>query len=640
MKHQRIVTLDWETFFSQDYSLKLTKYNTSRYIRDPQFKVHCVSIKIDEDDAQIYYGDSIEDGIREIDWSTSALLAHNTAFDGLILSHHFGVVPAYYLDTLSMARAVHSNSIRAGLDAVASFYGVGNKLPDVLDKTKGVRDLPLDLLLPLGQYCAVDVELCYEIYKKMRPSFSQEEMDLIDLTVRMFCDPVLLVDIPRAELALKKELDDRAALIAKTGLTEKELRSANKFASHLIELGVQPPTKKSMRTGKQAFAFAKGDLDFQDLLTNPDDKVRDLVAARIAAKSTIEETRAIRFIQAGSFDLPLPVGYSYFGAHTSRWSGNNKMNMQNLPRGGELRKAILAPPGAMIVSCDSAQIEARVLAWLAEHDKLLELFRSGEDVYKHQAAEIYGIPVEQVTPEQRFVGKVCVLGLGYGMGHDKFEYTLAAGLMGPPVNLPYRLCRSIVAKYRIVNLPIPELWSKMGKALGYMTTNMPCTYKCLSFSKHVAELPNGIILHYPNLTETSNTEEEEEEEDEEDGNKNKNKKTVDPDTTPYTSFKYYNLEEAVKKRMGLKAKSKKIYGGLMTENLVQALARIIVANQMLEISKKYRVVMMTHDEVVCVVPEQEVKEAEVFMKAVMSTPPEWCSDIPLNASVESGATYG
>jgi DNA polymerase family A len=620
VKYQHIVTLDFETYFSAEYSLKLTKYNTSEYIRDPQFKAHCVSIKIDNEDARIYYGDSIEDGIRDIDWSTSALLAHNTAFDGFILSNHFGVVPAYYLDTLSMARSVHSNSIRAGLDYVAKFYGVGNKLPDVLDKTKGVRDLPLDLLLPLGQYCAVDVELCYEIYKRMLPSFCEAELDLIDLTIRMFCDPVLLVDIPRAELALKKELDDRAALIAKTGVPEKDLRSANKFASHLIELGVQPPTKTSIRTGKLAFAFAKGDLDFQELLSNPDERVRDLVAARMAAKSTIEETRAIRFIQAGSFGRPLPVLLNYFGAHTSRWSAANKMNMQNLPRGGELRKAILAPPGMLIVSCDSAQIEARMLAWLADHDKLVELFRSGEDVYKHQAAAIYGIPVEEITSEQRFVGKVCTLGLGYGMGHEKFEYTLAAGLMGPAVKLPSHLCRSIVAKYRIVNLPIPRLWSKMGNALERMTTSIPSQYKCITFAKDEARLPNGVVLHYPNLTcDYQETEEF---------------------VQDNPNFRYYNLEEAVKKRMGFESKSKKIYGGLMTENLVQALARIVVANQMLEIAKKYRVVTMTHDEVVCVVPEQEVKEAEVFMRVVMSTPPEWCSDIPLNASVESGATYG
>ena len=618
MKYQRIVTLDFETHFSAEYSLKLTKYNTSEYVRDPQFKIHCVAIKIDEDDAQIYYGDSIEDGIREIDWSTSALLAHNTAFDGLILSHHFGVVPAYYLDTLSMARAVHSNSIRAGLDAVASFYGVGNKLPDVLDKTKGVRDLPLDLLLPLGQYCAVDVELCYEIYKKMRPSFSQEEMDLIDLTVRMFCDPVLLVDIPRAELALKKELDDRATLIAKTGLTEKELRSANKFASHLIELGVQPPTKKSMRTGKQAFAFAKGDLDFQDLLTNPDDKVRDLVAARIAAKSTIEETRAIRFIQAGSFGRPLPVGYKYFGAHTSRWSGSNGMNMQNLPRGGELRKAILAPPGMKIVACDSAQIEARVLAWLADHLELLELFRNGVDVYKHQAAAIYAIPIEEVTPQQRFVGKVCVLGLGYGMGAEKFQYTLAVGAMGPPVKLEDRECTKIVRAYRKKNSPIEALWTRMEDGLVRMAMPIVDTYKCITFHPDCVELPGGVLLRYPNFV----------------GNQDKV-------TERYTSFTYCSLEDAVKRRMNkdIPIKEKKLYGGLLTENVVQALARIIVAEQMLEIAKKYRVVMMTHDEVVCVVNDSFVKDAEQDMLRIMSTPPAWCEDLPLNAEVTSGATY-
>jgi DNA polymerase len=253
---------------------------------------------------------------------------------------------------------------------------------------------------------------------------------------------------------------------------------------------------------------------------------------------------------------------------------------------------------------------------LAGHDKLLELFRSGEDVYKHQAAAIYNVPIDQVTSEMRFIGKIVTLALGFGMGHEKFEYTLAAGLMGPPVKLAPRLCRDIVAKYRIVNLPIPRLWSKMESALSYMATKMPTQYKCISFEKDVVHLPNGVDLHYPNLVGD-----------------------YDEIQEKYGNFRYYNLEEAVKRRRGFEAKSKKIYGGLMTENLVQALARIIVANQMLEIAKKYRVVMFTHDEVVSVVPEQEVKEAEVFMKAVMSTPPEWCSDIPLNASVESGETY-
>jgi DNA polymerase len=616
--YKQIVTIDAETYFSADYSLKLKRYNTSEYIRDSQFKLHCMAIKVDDAPTKVYYGDEIEEALAAIDWSNSALLAHNVSFDGFILSHHFDITPAYYLDTLSMARAVHSNSIRAGLDEVARFYKIGNKLPDVLQKTKGVLDLSPELAKQLGEYCAMDVDLCYEIYKLMRHRFIDAEMDLIDLTVRMFCDPVLFVDIPRAELALKKELEDRAALIAKTGHVEATLRSGLKFAAALESLGVNPPTKPSpSNPKKQTYAFAKNDLDLQELLEHENEAVRDLVAARLAAKSTIYETRTIRFIQAGSFRRKLPIMLNYFGAHTGRWTGGNKMNPQNLPRGGELRKSIIAPPGYHIIACDSAQIEARVLAWLADHALLLSLFASGQDVYKHQAAAIYRIPFDDVSQAQRFVGKVCTLGLGYGMGVDKFQYTLATGSMGPPVKLTIEVCREIVGNYRVVNLQIARLWSIMNENLGRMVNDIPCSMKCIEFHKDHLLIPNGIQLQYPNL----------------EGN-------WDPIHEKYTEFRYYTLEEAVKKRMGLENSSRKMYGGLLVENVVQALSRVIVANQMLEIAKRYRVVMFTHDEVVCVVPDAEVEVAKGFMKEVMSTPPSWGESIPLNAEAESGKTYG
>lgn len=617
-KYTQVVTGDFETFFSKDYSLKLKRYNLSEYIRDPQFKAHCLALKINDGPTQVYYGDEIEDALSKIDWSITAFLAHNVAFDGFILSHHYDIVPVYYLDTLSMARAVHSNSIRANLDSVATFYKIGNKMPDVLMKTHGVLDLSPELAKQLGKYCAVDVDLCYEVYERMRPEISDVEMDLISLTVSMFCDPVLLVDIPRAEAALKQELDDRAALIAKTGMTEKDFRSGEKFAVMLRAAGITPPTKPSpTNPKKRTFAFAKNDLELQALLEHPEEPVRLLVAARIAAKSTIEETRAIRFIQAGKFQRKLPVLLNYFGAHTSRWSGGNKMNLQNLPRDGELRKSIIAPEGYQIVWCDSAQIEARVLAWLADHAFLLNLFASGQDVYRHQAAAIYRVHFDQVTPAQRFVGKVCTLGLGYGMGVEKFQHTLATGTMGPAVQLPINLCREIVGNYRVTNLQIARLWSTLNDMLGRMVNNIPATMKCLEFNHDFIQLPNQIRLHYPNL-----------------------EGDWDPIEEKYREFRYYTLEEAVKKRMELEHTSKKMYGGLLTENLVQALARIIVANQMLEISQRYRVVLFPHDEVVCIVPNEEVEEAKSFMLKVMGTSPEWGQNIPLNAEAESGVHYG
>lgn len=622
MSFERIVTLDFETFFSKEYSLKNKTYNTSEYVRDEQFKAQCVGIKIDDDPVAWYRAEHVGTVVRSIDWSTSALLCHHTAFDGLILSHHYGMVPAYYLDTLSMARALHSNSIGAGLDEVATFYRLGNKLPDILGKTKGVRDLPDELMIPLGQYCAVDVELCRLIFDKMKDRIPQHEMDLIDLTVRMFCDPILQIDIPRVEKALNLEKSIRRRKVIVSGVPVEHLSSANKFADALRSVGVVPPTKISPTTGKETHAFSKTDLNFIELGVHPDKRVRRLVAGRLAAKSTIGESRAERFISVGGNGKKLPVYLSYYGAHTGRWSGGNKMNLQNLKRGGELRKSIMAPEGHAIVVADSAQIEARVNAWFAGDIELLGLFAQGADVYKHMASQIYRVPVEDISKIQRFVGKVAVLGLGYGMGWRKFQHTLAAGAMGPPVDLSDLECSDIVRMYRNARLPISKLWKTMELVLYKMVTGKPGEYLPIRWDdENRIWLPNGLFLHYPYLTATG-------------------------DESGLSDYRYYDAVTGAKRAMGVKISEKdanRIYGGLLTENIVQALARIIVAEQMLTISNKLRndgdgvdgvyrrVVTTTHDEIVVCVPENEAEATLNMMLSVMSTPPEWCRELPLSA---------
>jgi len=621
-RHMEIVTVDFETYFSAEYSLKLTKYNTSGYIRDNQFKSQCVAIKIGTADVVWFPHDHVRDALASINWSSVALLCHNTAFDGFILSHRYGIVPAYYLDTLSMARAIHSNSIRAGLDAVCTYYGVGNKLPDVLQRTKGIRDLSPDLMQALGQYCALDTELCRMIFDKMRSRIHEVEFDLIDLTIRMFCNPVLEVDLVRAQKALQDELDEKREKIKASGVAGSVLASSGAFASALrsAEPTLQIPQKWSTKQKKEVYAFAKGDLDFIALREHPNPRVRALVEGRLAAKSTIGETRAIRFLQAGENGANLPVLLNYCGAHTTRWSGGNKMNMQNLKRGGELRKSILAPKGHMIVSCDSSQIEARVLAWLAEHNLMLQQFKEwddgiGPDVYKLMASTIYNKPVAEITKEERFVGKVVVLAAGYGMGASKYEYTLAAGLMGPSMIVPHEECQKIIDAFRLTNAPYQRLWSDMDGLLVRLVENAPKKYKCLQVTgNNSILLPNGLFLNYPGLTSDK-----------------------EPSSEIHRNFKYFSLEE----QQNPEAKGRKIYGGLLTENVVQALARIIVADQMLAISKELRVVTMTHDEVVCViVQENEVNYAEKFMIDAMRKAPSWCIDLPLNAEVESGERYG
>lgn len=621
MKYERIVTLDFETYFSKEYSLKSKVYNTSEYVRDEQFKAQCVGIKINNEPVAWYRDEHVETAIKSIDWSTSALLCHHTAFDGLILSHHYGLVPAYFLDTLSMARALHSNSIGASLDEVARYYKVGNKLPDILGKTKGIRDLPDELMIPLGQYCALDVELCYLIFTKMRDRIPESEMDLIDLTIRLFCDPILSIDIPRVEKALKLEQSIRRRKVLVSGVPLETLSSSPKFAQALEDLNVEPPTKISPRTGKDTYAFSKTDLDFIALGNHPDKRIRRLVAGRLAAKSTIGESRAERFISVGKDGKKLPVYLSYYGAHTGRWSGGNKMNLQNLKRGGELRKSIMAPEGHAIVVADSAQIEARVNAWFAGDSELLSLFRTGADVYKHMASEIYRIPVEEVDKTQRFVGKVAVLGLGYGMGWAKFQHTLAAGAMGPPVDLDDGECAHIVRMYRNSRLPIAKLWRAMENVLYSMVMKKQGERHPVRWDdENRIWLPNGLFLQYPFLS-------------------------AEGDETQLSNYKYYDYDTGVKRSFGVKiddSKAIRIYGGLLTENIVQALARIIVAEQMLIIADTLkqrsagdgrirRVVTTTHDEIVVCVPEEEAQETLDMMLKEMSTPPSWCSDLPLSA---------
>lgn len=605
IKSTDVVTLDFETYYDKDYTLK--KLATSEYIRDDRFKAQCVGIKLGTDNVVWIPAKHIREALHSIDWSSRALLAHHTQFDGFILTERFGLTPAYYLDTLSMGRALHSNGLGASLDALAQFYGIGNKLPDILEKTKGVLDWPPELMEQAGLYCAVDTQLCFDLFLKMFDKFEWSELNLIDETCRMFCEPVLHVDIPRATKALALERDTKTQKIEKARQDPLNLSSNPRFAEVLRMFHVEPPMKISKTTGKPTFAFAKSDEGFQELMVHEDEAVRTIVAARLAVKSTLNETRAQRLINEAAGGRAIPVYLKYYGAHTGRWSAGNKMNLQNLPRGGELRKSLIAPPGYVIVVGDSAQIEARMLAWVAGEQTVLDLFRKGEDVYKHMAAQIYSIPVDQITATQRFLGKVAVLGLGYGMGWRKFLTTVMLGLMGPRMELEPYEAQNIVTGYRSARKKTTEYWYDTCETiLQHMLYDMDGEFGILRLngSDNKLYLPNNMYLEYPGLCTSNN------------------------------GFVYFDYENAaIVNRGGFPnpKRGRKVYGGLLTENIVQALARIVVGEQLLQIAKRYKIATTTHDEIVIVAPETEADDALDFMLETMRTPPNWAPDLPLNA---------
>lgn len=610
----QVVTVDFETFFDKEYSLRVKELNTSDYVRDPRFLAHCVSIKQGETPTRVYWYADIEPALRRIDWKNVDLLCHNTAFDGFILSQRYGIIPRRYLDTMSMGQALHGNVSRVSLEALCALYGIEGKNPNILAKMKGHREIPDDIRVEAETYCIGDTDKCWTIFKRMIEVYPADEIALIDWTIRQFCDPVLLVDVTRAKAELEREQQHKQELIAKTGLDEDQLQSAAKFAAQLRALGVEPPMKVSARTKLPTFAFSQQDEEFMDLVTHEDERVRDLVRARLAAKSTIGETRAQRFVNIG--ENTLPVGYRYAAAHTLRWGGTNKMNLQNLekeerdennvpvPNTGELRKSIIAPEAHVLVVADSKQIETRVLAWLAGQADLLQLFRDNGDPYCALASAAYGRPVTPADRDERAVGKAAQLGLGFYMGAKRFQATLAMGILGPKMDLPFEFCQSIVNTYRRKNHMIATLWRDMGNILyrmlmkkAYGNPYEGTEYKVLEYDSETIWLPNGMGLHYPDLRAEWNSRKD---------------RFEDYSYRQGKTFEY-------------------VHPGLLTENVVQALARMIIADQLLRINAKYRVLLTTHDELVCLARDEEAAECLRFMIEQMSIPPAWAPDLPLGA---------
>lgn len=623
-----IVTIDFETYYDREYSL--SKITTEAYVRDPRFEVIGVGIKVNDHPTDFYSGSDPGKFLKSLDYSKRAILCHNTAFDGLILAHHFGIRPRFWLDTLSMARPKHAINVGGSLKALTDYYRLGVKGDEVVNAL-GKRRADFDSyeMSRYGDYCRNDVEITYKLFMELRKGFPASELRLIDQTIRLYTEPQLVLDKDLLEKHLENVINKKASLVEALGLdcTEEEakkmLMSNQQFAQYLEACGVQPPMKVSTTTGKTTYAFSKTDRGFTDLLEHPDDRIQLAASARLGVKSTLEETRTRALIGVAERG-PLPIMLNYYGAHTGRFSGGDKMNLQNLPRGGALRKSLCAPEGKLLVACDSAQIEARVVAWVAQQDDLLDAFREKRDVYSEFASEVYGKKVTKADKIERFVGKTCVLGLGYGMGADKFKATLAIGQGGLRVNIDSDEAKRIVQLYRRKNHKIAAFWNRCNAALNNIIAHQDFALvphsDAIQLTDEGIEMPNKLSIRYPLLTETSNG----------------------------GGFAYASdarvYREAVKDRVLGKPintdKFTRVYGGKVTENLVQGLARIVVAEQMLKIGERYKVVLQVHDEVVILCDKAEVEEAKEYMMQVMSTPPAWAPDLPVSCEADHGVNYG
>jgi DNA polymerase len=602
-----IITIDFETYYDREFSL--SKITTEEYVRSPEFEVVGVAVKENDEKTTWFTGDfaGVSRFLATFNWDNAAVLAHNAMFDSAILTWIYGIKPKAWLDTLSMARALHGSEVGNSLAKLVQHYELGHKGTEVLDalgmRREAFGKAQLDAY---GSYCINDVELTYALFKKLASSFKLSELQLISLTIKMFSEPVLELDRNMLLEHLEGVRERKANLLVNAGITSRdELMSNPKFAELLRGLGVEPPTKISLVTGKDTFALAKSDEEFKALAEHPDDRVQALVAARLGSRSTLEETRTERFLGIASRGK-MPVPLQYYAAHTGRWGGADKLNLQNLPaRGanaGKLKNAIRAPKGYVIIDSDSSQIEARMLAWLSGQDDLVEAFAKGEDVYKIMASAIYAKNESDITKEERFVGKTTILGAGYGMGAKKFGAQLKTFGMEIEEGEAIR----IINVYRQTYPSITGLWTQGKHTVEAMAKNQntPFGNGCVEVHGDLGILlPNGLYQRYPNLRKI---------------------KAADGDQYVYDS------------RRG----AVKIYGGKLVENICQALARCIIGEQMLKIAKKYRPVLTVHDAVACIAPEEEVNEAVAYVEECMRWTPDWAVGLPVNCESGYGRSYG
>jgi DNA polymerase I-like protein with 3'-5' exonuclease and polymerase domains len=512
---------------------------------------------------------------------------------------------------LCMARALHGVEAGGSLAKLAERYAIGVKGTEVNDALGKRRiDFASDDLAKYGEYCRNDVDLTHKLFKIfIEAGFPKSELKVIDVTLRMFVEPSLELNLPLLEQHLEDVKNKKEKLLAACVTDKDTLMSNDKFAGLLTKLGVVPPTKISARTGKEAWAFAKTDETLQRTGVPPGRlRVQALVAARLGTKTTLEETRTQRFIDiAKRGKLPVPI--KYYAAHTGRWGGDDKINLQNLPSRGananKLKMSITAPKGYVVIDADSSQIEARIIAWLAGQDDLVTAFGNKEDVYKIMASAIYNKPVEDVNKEERFVGKTTILGAGYGMGAQRFQDQLKTS----GVELTLDECKHIINTYRSTYSKIPDLWAQAQTCLEAIHTNKHAdigAVPVLEFSSADKgfKLPNGLWQRYDTLYKRSKS----------DG---------------YDEFVYKTRKGDVK-----------LYGGKLVENLCQALARCVIAEQMVKISKRYKVVLTVHDAVACIAPKVEAVEAQQYVEECMRWRPEWAKTLPLNCESGLGNSYG
>lgn len=620
-----IYGVDFETFYCSKTGYSLKKMATTEYIFDERFEAQLVAVRKDSwAKPKVMEIGEFKRWAKTINWSRSGMLAHHVQFDGLIASHHFGIHAKAYFDTLSMGRPIMPVAVGGSLKALCAAFGrESKKSAGALVAVDGrqLATFTKQELAALKVYAGEDIDDCWFLFDKMLPHTLESEIRLINTTVKMYVKPRLHIDkaiIDRLHNnTVAGKLDQQASISIMFGreIDKKELVSNDKFVVLMRELGYEPPLKISKTTGQETYALAKGDIEFKNLLAHPDKNLRTLVEARFGLKTSILETRTKRMSNRSTSGAQ-PIYLNYWGAKTGRWSGGDKANWQNLSRGSDMRKAIHAPDGYKLIIADLAQIEARMNAYVAYQQDVVDAFARGEDVYCLAASRIYGRTITPADKLERFVGKVAVLALGYGAGAIRYAEMLRLGSFGPPMDITDNEAFAIVNAWRQANSKIVANWKHQQSLLtsafiGKQSIDDEFVTYQGDGKRGITILPDSTYIRYDGVVASGS------------------------DIT-------YVSKSTRRKDGGVTELRQKLYGGLIVENNTQALARSVIAKQMIDIEDAMpwaQIVMSTHDEIVSIVPNRYANKALGLTKEIMTATPDWAKGLPLGVDAHISQRY-
>ncbi len=583
------ICIDTETFYSDECTVKtLGNHN---YVRHPDWDCYLVSVA--GDNGLQYVGPPEEAPWHLIFNKEHRLLSHNTGFDEAVIErlHELGVIPkpeyAVWDDTADLVCFL---GVPRSLKASAKILLGAEMSKDVRDNMKGKRfsELPEDKKKDVIEYALKDAVVTLELWTKFSDKWPEDERWLSRHT-RIMGNLGLPIDQERLNTGiegLEKLLDKALAAIPWYETTGKVLSRPN-LDAECARVGIEVP--KSLAKDNQEC------IEWEDKYG---DTYPFIGAVRNYRRCNMlcEKLIAIRTrIKEDGCSL---LSLKYFGGHTGRWSGDGGVNYQNLPRnelfGVDLRRMISAPKGKTFVIVDSSQIEARITLWYAKDNATLDLIRGGMDLYEAHARATMGYedPMElkeydklHKTPHRQ-MAKVRVLGLGFGCGDEKFV-SVARIMSQGKVILTREESKDVVSAYRRDNRKVVSLWRKLeGHLARHANTGQDAVY----------ELPSGRSMTYKEVKRAGG-----------------------------------RLSAVSAQRGGLYRKA--IWGGVITENLVQATGRDILAHyiRVLAENEGFDVRLHAHDEVVIMCDEDKAQFVLDRALAVMSTSPPWISDLPVAA---------